>query len=388
MASNGVYVASPASAARVTRGSSTIGAPDGPYQVCIADGTSGTCVGERSFGPGAYKFSIFGYTYESSTNEYSDSLSAAITAGQLPNPTTHLGVRTVLRAKGFDPSNITFNGGTLTPSTLGTTDITDFTLPTPVGTIRYTFPTAFNYGSVAGASTGATANIMQLAGGGNIKIKVSVAGADALYVDYLVPTGSGSDSMRVANNYFVYDPDVQTEYTKSPPSPPPVVSVLTATWTAAGSVDDVTTEGKQAIRDAVATAAGVESSAVTITITASSIVITALITTASAADTLAKATALSTNLGSAAAATSAFAAAGVSVSSDLTLADPSGAVSATDLQQAVAAAPSPSPTLPPPAGSSPVGPIVGAVAGVAILGGLVAAYFLLRKRQAQKVASS
>jgi hypothetical protein len=141
-ATNDFFTAHPTDTTPVTRGSSPIGAPSGPFAACIADGTSGTCTGTRVFSPGAYKFSIFGYTYESTEGLYGASFAAAVAAGQLPNPTTHLGVRTTLTAVGFDATGITFNGGTLTPDTLGTTPITDFTLPTPIGKIKYLVPTA------------------------------------------------------------------------------------------------------------------------------------------------------------------------------------------------------------------------------------------------------
>ena len=60
--SNSVYAAvDPANAARKTRGSSTKGAPAGPYKVCITDAAGGKCSeAERIFKPSEYKFSIFG----------------------------------------------------------------------------------------------------------------------------------------------------------------------------------------------------------------------------------------------------------------------------------------------------------------------------------------
>ena len=61
---NVVYGAGTTTAARVSRGDSTIGAPNGPYEVCITDtsATSGVCAKNATFEPGALKFSIFGRT--------------------------------------------------------------------------------------------------------------------------------------------------------------------------------------------------------------------------------------------------------------------------------------------------------------------------------------
>ena len=60
--SNNVYgVVDPKAIARKARGTSTKGAPAGPYTVCITDAAGGKCTGDlRTFKPSEYKFSIFG----------------------------------------------------------------------------------------------------------------------------------------------------------------------------------------------------------------------------------------------------------------------------------------------------------------------------------------
>jgi len=195
---NRVYVATPDQKERVTRGASTMGAPAG-YDVCIANVAAGKCTATRTFEPGAYKFSIFGYTYESTSSEYSSNFAAALASKQLPTPTTHFVVRTLL-TKNFDLTNITFNGGSLSLSDLGNKDVTDFVLTTSLGTFTYKFPSAFNYGQK-------TQPDLTLEGSCNIKIKVSLASSENLYVDYLVPMGS-SGLPPAAWNYFIYDTDI------------------------------------------------------------------------------------------------------------------------------------------------------------------------------------
>ena len=116
------------------------------------------------------------------------------------------------------------------------------------------------------------------------------------------------------------------------PAPPPVV----LTMTAAGSVDDfdeTTTAGlakKTSLRGSIASAAGVDASAVTLTITAGSVIITATIAVPASSTAAAVQTTLSSTLGTAAAASAAL---GVTVES---------------VPAIVVAAPPPLPPPPPP----------------------------------------
>jgi len=191
-----LYTAHPTSQQRVNRFDSTMGAPNGPYQACMAELSGGTCSGTRTFAPGAYKFNVFGYTYESSAGQFASGVATAQASGHLPSSTTHLAVRQQVSAVGFRVTEVRLNGGAHTLSTLGNTDVTDLALATPAGTINYSFPLRYNYGTLGG----------QDGASDYIKIKVSAVDETALYIDYLLPFASVSSSDR----WWLYDPDITT----------------------------------------------------------------------------------------------------------------------------------------------------------------------------------
>ena len=224
-----VYTAHPSAADQTPRDESQIGAPNGPHTVCIADGSSGTCSGERIFAPGAILNSVFGYTYEMTPGQYNTQVQDGLDAGVLPDPTTHLGIRQIFQATGFDPSGLTFNGGSKTLNDLGTTDVTDISIPVThegvgYGHIKFKFPAKYNYGStlsVSGQSTGT----VEVTGAAPIKVKVSLNTdiARAINVDYLF----SRDYMMTADKYFIYGAVITADLS-SPPPPPSLIGWVKA----------------------------------------------------------------------------------------------------------------------------------------------------------------
>ena len=231
---NTVYVAGPSNTARVDRsasGGSDKGAPMGPYTACIGDVTNGACTGERTFNPGAYKFSIFAYSWESAAGAYKNGVAAGIEAGTpegLPKTTSHLGVRTLLIAYGFNPTAITFNNGAYADvASLGNNDVTSFELQTGNGqeAVIYAFPQEFNYGKLDNPQTDGTP--VEVTGTSTLKVKVSAApdieGRKAIYVDYLF----AMDKIDEANEYFIYDPSVASRDKDGKVSDPSVLEKAT-----------------------------------------------------------------------------------------------------------------------------------------------------------------
>ena len=206
-----VYVAHPDNQARASRGGSTIGAPIGPYSICTADLSDGTCQGTRTIGTNEYKFSIFGYTFEKSAGLYAAGLAAAVASGRMPNPLTHLAVRTKIETVGFE-ANLTING-VYTLDTIGNRDVTSITMVSPGGVTNIAFPTSFNYGKLGDSSSD---------GSGTILIRASRASQSGAFLDYLIPISA----VNQADQWFVYDPDVTTTMASppppsAPPGPPP-----------------------------------------------------------------------------------------------------------------------------------------------------------------------
>ena len=159
----------------------------------------------------------------------------------------------------------------------------------------------------------------------------------------------------------------------SPPPPPPVV----LTMTASGSVGDYA--DTTSLRSSIATAAGVDASAVTIAITAGSVLITATIAVPASTTPAAMQTTLSSSLGTAATASAALGIAVVSVPTII-----------------VAAPPPPpplSPSLPPPDSDSgdtglPLAAVIGAAAGGAVLlCGVVGLVIFVRSRGGKKAVA-
>ena len=119
---NTVFAAGPGNEARKDRTSdaepmsdSDMGAPMGPYKICISEvGSGGTCGKERVFSPSAYKFSIFGYA------------TGVPTAGQdgFPDGMDHLGLRMKLSTVGFKVESIQVNGKAYDEASLHKVDVT------------------------------------------------------------------------------------------------------------------------------------------------------------------------------------------------------------------------------------------------------------------------
>merc|ERR550514_2599863 len=116
---NTFYVAGgPSDQAHTPRGDSNYGAPLGPYRVCVSDidPSTGACGEARTFQPGDYKFSVFGYTAGSSFDLGESAVDGA----------THVGVRTKLTAP-VVPHTMTFNDGSIgSLEMLGNTDVKNF----------------------------------------------------------------------------------------------------------------------------------------------------------------------------------------------------------------------------------------------------------------------
>ena len=120
--SNIVFVAATQETSRKDRSSdaepisdSNIGAPMGPYKICISEvGSDKSCGKERVFNPSAYKFSIFGY------------ISVMPTAGAdgYPAGMDHLGLRMKLSTVGFEVESIKVNNKDYDEASLHKVDVT------------------------------------------------------------------------------------------------------------------------------------------------------------------------------------------------------------------------------------------------------------------------
>ena len=259
-----VYVADPSIFAHVTRDESLYGAPNGPFETCIADGMDSTCSGTRTFQPGAYKvnllpvarcpapsasvdsaqagaplshlvschmlshtwqLSFFGYTYgENYTSEYA---SHATESGSWKVTPDHLGLRvklTLVSPSGDPDPIVTFNNGQYSETTISNNDVTQMSIRySDDRSIDYTFPTNFRYGTVSGKVGG---DALDVEGGSNVKIKAHhfSSSSNLFYLDFLVPIGDAK--LNTKEQYFIYDPDV-TSSTVPPstsPSAPPSTS--------------------------------------------------------------------------------------------------------------------------------------------------------------------
>jgi hypothetical protein len=198
---NEFYVATTDGQPRVTRGDSTIGAPEGPFRGCIAPktGDGSQCGAQREYPPGAVKFSFFGYA----TGPY---YNAKVLKGVdgLPAGTTHLGIRQIWSAHGIDFADVLINGIPIAEHN-PTTDVTKITLIKKNGDgIEYTFPSTYNTGPRAVSTTSPPISLPSATK--NIKIK---AGHEPpyMFVDFLL---EADDFMgpNFTDKYFLYDPDV------------------------------------------------------------------------------------------------------------------------------------------------------------------------------------
>jgi hypothetical protein len=217
---------------RVTdKGTGVYGAPMRDFQACISEVSGGKCGAKRSFGPGDYKFSIFGWTK----------------GPNFPPPKgsdgfpqyTHLGVRMQLKAVGFKPTDLKINGDK-TLENIGSTDVTSITIITGDDTMKLDFPKKYNYGKVG------SGKLEVPDGTKDVGIKVSAAGDSAIYIDYLFDTTDLATQLR----YFIYDPDVSVETkkdaskpvdSKTPGAPAPATPSTPADTPAADSAFGVST---------------------------------------------------------------------------------------------------------------------------------------------------
>lgn len=183
---------------------STIGAPDGPYKVCISkfdDTATDKCGADRTFKSGDYKFSVFGHFY--GNPDFTD--------------VDQFVVRMKLSTAGTDSNfarlrNLKVNGKRIIKTGQAQVhtydDVQSIELDHSSGTLKIDFPTDYNVGSTVGAdATGE--KMMNLIAGKNVKIRVDFlqkhqqgeVDVDYIYLDFLFETSSlGQDT------YFVYDP--------------------------------------------------------------------------------------------------------------------------------------------------------------------------------------
>jgi hypothetical protein len=206
-----------ASSSGLSQGSD-LGAPDGPYDVCVSPlpgtGTvttsSGECGPDVSYPPDATKFSIFGIAEGDWTgNDY--------TAGGWASKDS-FGLRQIITVP--TGAVVTFNGGTSLAS-IGTTNVQSMRMVFTDGTqIVYTFPQRFNYGNAASWTPPSAGSDGTIAGPPILGSK-DVAGIRAgeeynapgaanfnFHVDYLFPLDS---DFKTTGAFFVYDPTVKTE---------------------------------------------------------------------------------------------------------------------------------------------------------------------------------
>lgn len=195
---NNVYLALSKTEARVTRTSEdgTLGAPQGPYTVCITD--QANCGGTRTFKTGEYKFSVFGKT---SGNDYG----TTVVAGQNGFPTgmDHIGVRMKLTAVGFKVTGLKVNGAAYDENYVDK-DVTTMSITHRQGELALDFPLKYNYGSTAGATTDGTT--LPVNGTKNVKIRVHGANqaTSTVFIDYLFE----SADLATKDKYFMYDPSI------------------------------------------------------------------------------------------------------------------------------------------------------------------------------------
>jgi len=187
---------------------------------CISTIANNACGTARTFATGAYKFSLFGYTIENTANAINGTIMNT-PGGQF----NYLGFRQRITLGG-SPSSATTTytitktaGGTVDLDTVAGEDASGFQLCVDSQCLDYTFPTAYNYGSLVSGQASVTGGVT-----GSLKIKISKPASSTCtkcaYVDYLFPlTG-----LNAGDKWFVYDPDV----TASSPTPSPSPSSTTS----------------------------------------------------------------------------------------------------------------------------------------------------------------
>ena len=180
-----------------------MGAPDGPYEVCISDidATTKACGAARVFKPDEYKFSIFGAIFGTDFD-------TEVVAGKNEFPATMnaMGVRMNMKATGFKVTDLKINGKTWEKGSVAT-DVTSMTIMHADGGVSVKFPTKYNIGTTADLANLKTATI---------KIRVSNVDATAqtFDMDYLFDT----DDIKFGQ-YFIYDPAVTDLPAAAAPAP-------------------------------------------------------------------------------------------------------------------------------------------------------------------------
>ena len=211
---NVVYAAGTTTAARVSRGDSTIGAPNGPFEVCIVEpsSTSGVCKKNATFEPGALKFSVFGYTIVGPNINADSGLD-------------YFGVRMELQAVGFDVNEVL----------VGTHDthfhkFSEFDINSQVkslslihasGGINIEFPEMYNAGSV---NSGDSGEIFPVASTKHVKIRIHGVDGEkqSIYIDYLFHQ---NPDFTMDNKYFMYDPTITEVKSKEDTSKAPAAAI-------------------------------------------------------------------------------------------------------------------------------------------------------------------
>jgi len=188
---------------------SDMGAPLGPYEVCISEikADDKTCGAARSFETNKYKFSIFGSV---DGDEYDAKVKAG--ANGFPAGMDKMGVRMIMRATGFAVKDLKVNGKSWDKSMVNE-DVTSIKLmTTKTEGINIVFPKKYNTGTKAGAKDGKP---LPNTATHDMHIRVSTPDADArtIMIDYLFDT-----SELKAGTWFIYDPDV-TEVTEGSTNP-------------------------------------------------------------------------------------------------------------------------------------------------------------------------
>lgn len=191
-----VYVATHEDGEYVSRDDSTIGAPAGPFDVCITEVTDGECsTTPKKFSTGSTKFSIFGYF----AGENFDANKAETTAGGK----THLAFRTRLGVKApEDAGDISILVNGKTPEDIGSESATKLEITVGTEKVTYSFPTTYNIGNTEGAEP---EELMSVSETLEVVIHVSESKNEdnEVYIDYLFEIAD-----MAAGKYFMYDPDI------------------------------------------------------------------------------------------------------------------------------------------------------------------------------------
>jgi hypothetical protein len=190
------------------QGTSSYGATYGPFETCIVEADGSNCGAPTSLAEGSQKFTVFGFP----------------TGGQFSMPTgsSFCGVRTVvdLIDSAGKATTITFNGGTYTLDTIGSTQITSVEYFSDSGSMAYTFPTKYNVGTLPTDKTSTTmaaAPTQRL----DITLRATKMSDSKFYLDYLFnaqASNGGTDF--AADMFFAYDPSG----TGSTPTPAPTAA--------------------------------------------------------------------------------------------------------------------------------------------------------------------